>query len=806
VLQGLIALPVHAQNYLGKIRIQIKDFYSDRPLSNASVLITPNNYTGKANLQGEALIEEIVPFRNYQIRAELRGYIPGETGFVTVNASQETMVVIPLKKKTSILGFVKEPGRILPFLRRPLSNAVVVLGREDADGKFTPLDAKVTNRFGYFFFDNVDEGQYTVLAVKDGYIRSELEKIATSAGKIKFHKFVLNKSTEQPETPEVIITDSKLNPKPGPYTAPARIFLTAINAEGFKEFYWLKQKQPKGAVAMGEEGFFGNVYTFILPSVGDYTIALLAVDENGAARQASIDFNAENVAPEAVPSVIPGPSELPLIDSAILLSTSTGASAVTPGSTVYLRGFAVDMNLLSPEEFNPDAPVFDVYGNKNGSFKASLFGYEWVLKDPNGNDVSSLLIPSVTTENVSFQIPQDAAPGDTYTATLTVTDDKGDKSTPESLTIAVAQQADSASCATCHSDKVLGYATTAHATNGGATCQSCHGQGSVHVADSGNPKLSVSYWSGVCGQCHEQFAELQKAYHSDPLPFGYYEPTDGRITSCFRCHYTKGYIGAIESGKPFEEFRYDSSALPEIPKDTPNVSCSVCHDSHNADAENPFGLRTGTAGKACDTCHYEKWQNAILEGMTGEIGNGYHYPGQDYSSYEGENNPHRKEDKCVLCHMSTAVADKDSKLVRKVGGHTLRMRDYGDDLIPGTADDTLNIPVCQGCHTGLTSFDRNGAQTQVKGLLTDLSNLLKGNNHEFLPANQPGKCARCHKGGTVPFLDDPDKTLEHAYTNYKLFVNDRSYGIHNPGYTKKLLQDSIDSVQTYQSSNAEVSP
>ena len=806
VLQGLIALPVHAQNYLGKIRVQIKDFYSDRPLSGATILITPNNYTGRANFRGEALIEEIVPFRNYQIRAELRGYIPRETGFVTVKASEETTVVIPLKKKSAILGFVKEPGRILSFLRSPLSDAVVVLGKEEAGGKFTPLDARVTNRFGCFKFDNVDEGQYTVVAVKDGYIRSELEKIATAAGKIKFQKFVLQKSPEQIAAPEVFITNSTGDPKAGPYTAPARIFFTATNAEAFKEFYWLKEKQPKGAVALGEEGFFGNVYTFILPSVGDYTIALLAVDETGAARQASIDFTAENVAPEAVPSVIPGPSELPLIDSNILLSTSTGASAVIPGSTVYLRGFAVDMNLLSPEEFNPDAPVFDVYGNKNGSFKASLFEYEWMLKDTDGTDVSSLLTPSVTTENVSFQILQDAQPGDTYTATLTVTDDKGDKSTPKNLTITVAQQADSASCATCHSDKALGYATTAHATNGGATCQSCHGQGSVHVAGSGSPKLSVSYWSGVCGQCHEQFAELQKAYHSDPLPFGYYEPTDGRITSCYRCHYTKGYIGAIESGKPFEEFRYTAAALPEIPQDTPNVSCSVCHDSHSAAAENPFGLRTGTAGKACDTCHYEKWQNTILEGMAGEIGNGYHYPGQDYSAYEGEKNPHRSEDKCVMCHMSTAVADKDSKQVRKVGGHTLRMRDYGDDLIPGTADDTLNIPVCQNCHAGLTSFDRNGTQTQVKGLLTDLSNLLKGNNHEFLPANQPGKCARCHKGGTVPFLDDPDKVLENAYTNYKLFVNDRSYGIHNPGYTKKLLQDSIDSVQTYQSSSSEVSP
>jgi hypothetical protein len=230
----------------------------------------------------------------------------------------------------------------------------------------------------------------------------------------------------------------------------------------------------------------------------------------------------------------------------------------------------------------------------------------------------------------------------------------------------------------------------------------------------------------------------------------------------------------------------------------------VCHDSHSASQENPFGLRTGTPGKACDTCHYEKWQNAILEGMAGEVGNGYHYPGQNYAAFEGEKNPHRREDKCVMCHMSTNVSDQDAQKVRKVGGHTFRMRDYGDDLIPGTADDTLNIPVCQNCHAGLTSFDRNGVQTEVKVLLTELSNLLKGNNHEFLPANQPGKCARCHKGGTVPFLDDPDEILENAYTNYKLFVNDRSYGIHNPGYTKKLLQDSIDSVETFQGLQAQV--
>jgi hypothetical protein len=97
------------------------------------------------------------------------------------------------------------------------------------------------------------------------------------------------------------------------------------------------------------------------------------------------------------------------------------------------------------------------------------------------------------------------------------------------------------------------------------------------------------------------------------------------------------------------------------------IACSVCHDSHSTSQGNPYGLRTGSAGTACDTCHYEKWQIAILEGMAGEVNNGYHYPGQDYSIYAGSNNPHRTTDKCVLCHMSRAVTDVDGSRREKGG-------------------------------------------------------------------------------------------------------------------------------------------
>ena len=785
--------PGAAQDYLGSLKVQVKDFYTGKPLSGATILVTPNNYSGTSNAQGEAVIEKITPFRNYQLTVNCSGYILRETAFVIVRANEETTAIAPMKKKAVIRGFVREPGKLLPFLRRPLAGASVILLRNQ-DNALKTVSFTTTNSFGYFVLDNVDEGSYTVVACKDGYRRSNLLDITAVAGKFKLQNFVLEIPQALPDPIQVAI------PRPEkPYTAPAGYYFDAKNASAFTEFFWVKEQQPAGAVPQGEEGYFGepagSTYYFTVPQLGQYTVTVFAVDANGATRRGSISFEAENVPPEAVPSVIPGPTELPLIDQGVLLATTSGASSVTAGSTVYLRGFGLDRNTPSPEEFNPGAPVFDVYGNKNGSFRAAIFDFAWSLADKNGTDVSSLLNPSAAAENVLFQVPQGAQPGDTYTATLTITDNGGLQSPPQSLEITVAAAADAQSCAACHSDKALGYAATAHAANGAAACQTCHGQGSIHVAGSGNPTLSVNYWSGVCGQCHGEFAETQKAMHTNALPFGYHEPGGVRLASCYRCHYTKGYIGAVDSGTPFKDFRYPFTDFSIVPKDTPNVSCSVCHDSHSAEEGNPFGLRTGSPGKACDTCHYEKWQNAILEGMAGEVGNGYHYPGENYTAFEGEKNPHRGEDKCVMCHMSTNVSDQDAQKVRKVGGHTFRMRDYGDDLIPGTADDTLNIPVCQGCHAGLTSFDRNNVQTEVKGLLTELSSLLKGNNHEFLPANQPGKCARCHKGGTVPFLDDPDEILENAYTNYKLFVNDRSYGIHNPGYTRKLLQDSIDSVK-----------
>lgn len=740
-----LLFPDHAisDEGMGSMRIKINDFYTDEPVEGAEILITPCNYVGTTDSSGESVIEEVVPFRNYQVDVQADGYIDNATAFVSVEASHETLVYVPLKQKSKISGRVTM-NLLLGLLQWPLGNADVKLKKSSGSSFFT-IGETQTDFWGRYVFENLDEGSYVISAQAERF-SSETANLELEGGQEMVQNFSLSWQREESQADQ--------SPAHTHFTPPQPLFSGA-------DRIFPQLTDPCNREISQE----GNTYEQV--------------------------FYSE---PEAVPSIIPGPSELPyLYNNSQVFSTTSGASFVEKGSTIYLRGFAVDKDITMPQDFNPDMPCFDVYGNKNGNFSASIFSYSWSLTDAEGNDHSYLLKPSSASENVSFNMPDHLQTTDHLIASLVVTDEEGITSAPEDITITVAERVDESTCSECHDDHATGYATTRHAqVEGGAECQDCHGLGSEHPMAG---DMTVNYWNGVCGQCHIEFAEMQKANHSDPLPFGYYEPGGDFLAICYKCHYTAGYIGAVESGKPFHQFHYESNTLSEIPKDTPNVSCSVCHNPHSAEDQNPYGLRTGSAGTACDTCHYEKWQNAILEGSAGQLGNGYHYPGEDYTVYAGNNNPHRVEDKCVICHMDRKQDVKDVHGVLIIGGHTFRMRDFGPDNIPGNTDDTLNIIVCQGCHEGLGNFDRDGFQTEVKDLIATLGNLLKGNNHQFLPANEPGNCARCHKGGTLPFLDDPDNILENAYTNYKLMVNDRSYGIHNPGYTKQLLEDSIQSIQ-----------
>jgi hypothetical protein len=506
-------------------------------------------------------------------------------------------------------------------------------------------------------------------------------------------------------------------------------------------------------------------------------------------------------------------------------------------------GMGLDRNHDSPERYNAGGFEPDVYG-KNHDYLQRQFGFEWQLFyiDPNNSSRSAMNTqlrgadgrPATEGQFVHFKAEQ---PG-RYEAVLKVHDrDPSGSLSSEEATVAVQciddkKTYDGSSCASCHKDQVDGYNRTAHKEME-IGCESCHGSAAEHLAVKEDDEeyeqnkiatIDVSHESGVCGQCHDEYGEWEKSRHSDGMSYGYYEIARPLLVECTKCHYARTFKRTVElgreTGKPFHDVHYkmraggigplmpDFSKVPD--KDETTISCTTCHSPHDAIKGKSHGIRTDSVAGLCQTCHHEKWQNTIMEGNSGKIANGFEYPDERYDF----DNPHNTDSKCNLCHLGDQTETVDAKGVRAVGGHTLRMRDTGPNGVlggfgpkpdapgqhknPAESDDILHLAPCRECHEDLDTFNRNGVQTAIYENWVVLGELLKKANAGLLPNYKPGdKCATCHRGGTLPFDNDPSLVLENAYTNYKLIKNDRSWGVHNPEYSKKILADSIASVKAY---------
>jgi hypothetical protein len=101
-------------------------------------------------------------------------------------------------------------------------------------------------------------------------------------------------------------------------------------------------------------------------------------------------------------------------------------------------------------------------------------------------------------------------------------------------------------------------------------------------------------------------------------------------------------------------------------------------------------------------------------------------------------------------------------------------------MVNGRHEMIPDVAACQSCHPGLTSFDNNGVQTEVKGRIAELKGLLetKGMLSNGLPVP-----------GTYP------EKQAGALWNYLSVTEDGSSGVHNPEYIESLLQTSINAMK-----------
>ena len=258
---------------------------------------------------------------------------------------------------------------------------------------------------------------------------------------------------------------------------------------------------------------------------------------------------------------------------------------------------------------------------------------------------------------------------------------------------------------------------------------------------------------------------------------------------CANCHTSEGFTERIAAG------------TFEISEDVQNpspVNCRTCHNIHDTYSSTDWALTTTApvtieltgdtfdVGKAnlCANCHQPRPADVPQAGggdyeITSTRFGPHHGPqstmlaglGGYGDEYTGSNVHYQNvEDGCISCHMT------DNAYGKQAGGHTMNVTyEYHGETVEYLAG-------CISCHADIETFDRNEVQTEVEEMLEEAHGLLVA---QGLIDGESGS------GIAGTFTSEQAGAL----WNYKTVEEDRSNGIHNPGFAKFLLQTAIDALK-----------
>lgn len=306
--------------------------------------------------------------------------------------------------------------------------------------------------------------------------------------------------------------------------------------------------------------------------------------------------------------------------------------------------------------------------------------------------------------------------------------------------------------------------------------------------------------NSFCIECHtlanKTTIKAQMAMSSHGI--GNYVSYAGGRSGCAMCHSYQGSMETQMTGR-------DTTAA-NIPIPSP-FKCDMCHDFHMSLEEGDFpdyALRSvepvtayadghlttmdlAGSGNACITCHQTRRVTSPFNGDSVNVSSthwgGHHGPQgpvlagvlafEPVGSVSYANSAHTASIGCSDCHMAKNAERTD------VGGHTWIME---------AEDGYQNMVGCVTCHADATSFDVNGKQTEILGLLEHLHSLLV----EYDMYSVEG----LHEGGH-PVTGMYSANQAGAIFNYILFEEDRSNGAHNYKYAKACLQNTIEMVEAW---------
>jgi hypothetical protein len=267
--------------------------------------------------------------------------------------------------------------------------------------------------------------------------------------------------------------------------------------------------------------------------------------------------------------------------------------------------------------------------------------------------------------------------------------------------------------------------------------------------------------------------------------------------SCSKCHNHQGFIEFLETGDVAGTI---NNAAP--------INCRTCHMIHmnydegdwtltaSSAVDLDFGdvtIDLGGSSNLCVNCHQFRAVSPMPEIGGGDVTitssrygphhgphsnnlwgtGGYLIAGSE--SYPDAGSGAHTSLGCVSCHMAPVPYGG-----RSAGGHTFNMSyEYH-------GAEEANVGACTACHADIEDFDVNGVQTTVDGLVADLEAIFIANGW----MDEPGALWNIPDDGLTVTADEAGAML-----NYKIVVEDRSRGIHNPKYMIALLTNSLEALQ-----------
>jgi len=166
-----------------------------------------------------------------------------------------------------------------------------------------------------------------------------------------------------------------------------------------------------------------------------------------------------------------------------------------------------------------------------------------------------------------------------------------------------AQEASGPSCGDCHDEIAASFHLTPHAADrdDAPRCQSCHGDGTEHIDEGGDPALITvprgAEGAKVCLTCHAGARGEHSAFAAGDV----HARAGVTCDSCHKVHHEGAPPAKLLAGGDAGKGTVASTARSSIERSI--ELCARCHPRQERTFSRPFGHRLGTAGLACVSCH-----------------------------------------------------------------------------------------------------------------------------------------------------------------------------------------------------------